>query len=110
MGHCNWRYSVRPSRGCCKVSNTARQQHTATDHRMDDLNSRKHEHMQHSGNTFTLRMAAIVTVASLVCLVLGTLLTIWGPRFAVAAGGLFGLIGITGLAQAVIIALVARRR
>jgi hypothetical protein len=74
------------------------------------VNSRKYEHMQQSGNTFTFRTAVIVTVASLICLFLGTLLTIRGPRFAVAAGGLFALIGITGLAQAVLIALVARRR
>ena len=66
--------------------------------------------MQHSGNTFTLRTAVIVTVASLVCLILGTLLTIWGQQFGTVVGGIFGLIGITGLAQAVIIALVARRR
>jgi hypothetical protein len=66
--------------------------------------------MQQSGNKMTLRTAVIVSVASLVCLILGTLLTIWGQRFAVAAGGLFGLIGIAGLAQAVLIALIARRR
>ena len=58
----------------------------------------------------TVRTAAIVTVASLACLIVGTLLTIWGQRFAVAARGLFGLIGIAGLAQAVLIALIARRR
>jgi uncharacterized membrane protein len=66
--------------------------------------------MQQSGNKMTVRTAAIVSVASLVCLILGTLLTIWGQRFAVAAGGLFGLIGIAGLAQAVLVALIARRR
>jgi hypothetical protein len=66
--------------------------------------------MQQSGNKMTVRTAAIVTVASLACLIVGTLLTIWGQRFAVAAGGLFGLIGIAGLAQAVLIALIARRR
>jgi len=58
---------------------------------------------------FTLRMAVIVTGASLVCLILGTLLTIWGQRFGTVAGGVLGLIGITGLAQALIIALAALR-
>jgi hypothetical protein len=66
--------------------------------------------MQQSGNNMTVRTAAIVTVAALACLIVGALLTIWGQWFAVAAGGLFGLIGIAGLAQAVLIALIARRR
>jgi len=55
-------------------------------------------------------MAIIVTIISLMFLFLGTLLSIWLRGFGSTIGGFFGFIGLTGLAQAVIIALAARRR
>ena len=62
------------------------------------------------GIQFTPRMAIIVTIISLTLLILGTALSFWLRGVGATIGGLFGLIGLTGLAQALIIALAARRR
>jgi len=62
------------------------------------------------GIQFTARMAIIVTIVSLTFLILGTALSVWLRGIGATIGGFFGFIGLAGLAQAVIIALAARRR
>ena len=74
------------------------------------VNGKNEQRMQPPGTRFTLRMAIIVTIVSLTFLILGTAISVWLRGIGATIGGLFGLIGLTGLAQAVIIALAARRR
>ena len=60
--------------------------------------------------TFTMRMALTVTALSLGFLVLGVVFSLWGPERWLTIAGICGMIGITGLAQALLITLFALRR
>ncbi|HEY3230258.1 MAG TPA: hypothetical protein VGJ87_13630 [Roseiflexaceae bacterium] len=74
------------------------------------MSRRKYERSSQSRGKPTRKTALIVTGVSLVFLILDALLSIWGDGFWSAAGGMFGIIGISGLALALVIALFAGRR
>jgi hypothetical protein len=57
----------------------------------------------------TLRYALIVTAISLICLGLDVLLSFAAEGIWPGVGGILGIVGIIGLAQALAMALFARR-
>ena len=58
----------------------------------------------------TFRSALVITAVSLLLLLLDVLFSFWGPGLWITAGGILGMIGICGLAQALVIALFVGRR
>jgi len=58
----------------------------------------------------TLKMALAITALSLLLLLLDALLSFWGQGWWITVGGVLGMIGICGLAQALVIALFTGRR
>ena len=57
----------------------------------------------------TLKTALLITSISLILLVLDALLSFWGQGWWITAGGVLGMVGLCGLAQALVIVVFTRR-